>query len=72
MSDINGLHDSLSATFHNWMRDIWVANESANYIAVGVKKLRLFFEGHEICTYNMQRMFVLGLTKHKDSMVWFY
>ena len=64
MSDINGLHDSLGATYHDWMRDIRAANESANRIAVGVEKLRPFFEGHEVRTYNMQRMIILGLTEH--------
>ena len=33
MSDINGLHDSLGATYYDWMRDIRAANESANRIA---------------------------------------
>jgi len=72
MSNINGLHNSLDSMFNDRMNDILVVKESANHIADRVEEVRSFFEEHEVCVYNTRRMNALGLTEHKDSMVWFY
>jgi len=65
MLDISDLHNTLNITYDNWMRDIKAANDSANHIADGVEELRLLFEGHEVCVYNMQRMFLVLLSTKK-------